>query len=650
MNTYQIIDNQVWCHGVLMLEADAGSFEELSGWYGKDKNHVYYKYDILPELNPETIRILSGDFLADDQRVYFSNNLLERDLPTLEILDHGFHKDKNGVYYYSAKVKQADPVSFKSLNCNYGVDAYHAFCGETLLAEADIQNFTALSHCFAKDQRQVYYFSSVLKKADAATFALFDSPKNSAGCIGRDKNFLFHGESVFLDVDRDTFELIDGWYNKDRHHVYHFTKKLLGIDPVSFYIFNETYIADKNHIYTRNFDTPKIICKNHGDFKDLGRGYYSTDKAVFHIDHKEAISPHIDSFERLGNSAWATDNEYVFFCGDKVTSATKEQITLFFAYIKIKEQLYYMGVDKPIEEVDVATFEELYHGFAKDQHRLYYEMEPIENSDPDSFRYVDKDLYADNRQVYHIEYYDGYGMLDIIEGIDTSKFRRLERGYFTDDQSVYFYEHPLPEADPSTFEILAYGYSRDHSRVYYREKLLPGLNTNQLQIIHHCIASDQNQVFYEEQRLDLELAELKILDEHYILDNHKVYRDGQLLEGTIDAASFSKINNFFYRDKNHIYHHNYPLDLDPDKTVIYDETYAVDGRKVYFLEHELTKLSANTFEVLKYNFARDHQYVYYREDWIEGADAATFEVVSYSQYRDKNHQYKIRYNKVSIDE
>ena len=148
--------------------------------------------------------------------------------------------------------------------------------------------------------------------------------------------------------------------------------------------------------------------------------------------------------------------------------------------------------------------------------------------------------------------------------------------------------------------------------------------------------------------LDLDVDSLKILDDCHAADKNKVYYKKQILQN-VHADSFSKLGLFFWRDKNNVYCDNKALALDPQKAQIHDETYALDDSKVFFLEKELTRLSADAFVSLGYNIARDKKYVYYRDDWVPEADASTFEVISYSQFRDRNHRYKIRNNKMIID-
>lgn len=80
MKTYKISEKKVYYKNLLFPEADAETFEELFGWYGKDKNHVFFKYSLLPFLDPKTTILLPFDYIKDNNYFCFGDTFLERDL------------------------------------------------------------------------------------------------------------------------------------------------------------------------------------------------------------------------------------------------------------------------------------------------------------------------------------------------------------------------------------------------------------------------------------------------------------------------------------------------------------------------------------------------------------------------------------------
>lgn len=90
-------------------KVDAESFSTFgnqTGWYTKDKNHVYYDQQIIERANPKTFRILEYDYGKDDKYVFYENKLLKgADVRTFRLEnDHSFiYTDDKGNRYDNGK-------------------------------------------------------------------------------------------------------------------------------------------------------------------------------------------------------------------------------------------------------------------------------------------------------------------------------------------------------------------------------------------------------------------------------------------------------------------------------------------------------------------------------------------------------------------
>jgi len=89
-DTIRIVDNDVICvndkviyYGIVFksTEVDAYTFElydpNVISFYSKDKNHVYYREEIVAEANPATYVPLAFGFGKDDKHVYHETHILE---------------------------------------------------------------------------------------------------------------------------------------------------------------------------------------------------------------------------------------------------------------------------------------------------------------------------------------------------------------------------------------------------------------------------------------------------------------------------------------------------------------------------------------------------------------------------------------------
>ncbi|MDB5224896.1 MAG: hypothetical protein JWO43_518 [Candidatus Adlerbacteria bacterium] len=123
---YALQDNTISCMGTPLPEADASTFvaSSLDG-YGKDKNHVYWCYQVVAEADPVTFTILSKEYAKDAEHVFLVGGsiiagadpatfapVLYLSPQAIDPLQTGYGKDKNHVYSLDHALPNADPATF----------------------------------------------------------------------------------------------------------------------------------------------------------------------------------------------------------------------------------------------------------------------------------------------------------------------------------------------------------------------------------------------------------------------------------------------------------------------------------------------------------------------------------------------------------
>ena len=117
----------------------------------------------------------------------------------------------------------------------------------------------------------------------------------------------------------------------------------------------------------------------------------------------------------------------------------------------------------------------------------------------------------------------------------------------------------------------------------------------------------------------------------------------------VDAASFTSIENWLGRDKQHSYFKGrliegaHPASLKAKKYPL-----SCDNNDYYYMHKPLKVASVKHFEVIKWNeddmWAIDNRYAYYDSIRIDGTDLATFKIQAHNVATDRNHVY--RYGKI----
>lgn len=97
--------------------ADPATFTHIGSGYYRDKNHIYWGTDPIPDTDLSTFEVLGNSFVAKDKnRVYRSGQpMADLDAATIKLIlhdpaGHQILSDKNGIYLGSLPFPRAQPV------------------------------------------------------------------------------------------------------------------------------------------------------------------------------------------------------------------------------------------------------------------------------------------------------------------------------------------------------------------------------------------------------------------------------------------------------------------------------------------------------------------------------------------------------------
>jgi hypothetical protein len=161
-------EGSVYCSYHRLDDLDPGTMRVLSGLYVGDEKNLYYcdwqnvkpPFLVVPKPDMQQVQV-HGEWAFDDQNMYFAGEPVAGvDCGSIVFFDeYGFFKDKNAVFYQGSRLEGADPRTFRPLGNGYG-----------------------------KDETNVYFFSEKIVGADAGTFM----PKGKMWGWGVDADRTYH--------------------------------------------------------------------------------------------------------------------------------------------------------------------------------------------------------------------------------------------------------------------------------------------------------------------------------------------------------------------------------------------------------------------------------------------------------------------------
>jgi hypothetical protein len=234
--------------------ADINTFAPLGDntLLAKDKNHVYYKTEVIPGIDPVTVVHLGTDYCKDTRQIFYGKTpLTKAEVASFRFVNGFYAADKNHIYYKQFILKAGDPSTLHGVGTTTDTDYRH---------HSD----------YLKDKAHVYYKGSVIDQANAANFTCLDMENGPTSIYFAFDSTHYFYESRPVLVDHDVI--------RSRH------LKLLSTDlgfswNALFYNDNEVYAYDlekKELVQMGLRDNPSpMIQVDKGVFKDDKHVYFS---------------------------------------------------------------------------------------------------------------------------------------------------------------------------------------------------------------------------------------------------------------------------------------------------------------------------------------------------------------------------------------
>lgn len=211
----------------------------------------------------------------------------------------------------------------------------------------------------------------------------------------------------------------------------------------------------------------------------------------------------------------------------------------------------------------------------------------------------------------------------------------LPHEYSIKNGIVYRGSTSIKGADPETFEVFADIWAKDKYHVYTGSSVRKNIDATTFQALNSIFARDSKNIYF----IGGTVQKIKDPGSFEVLD--------QGCYTTFLEQKKPKVHYLGYaRDKFNVYYHEMmhgkPKILrgaNRDTFEILKYGFARDDKKVYARGFRVKKADPKTFEVLSEHHSKDCKNAYYGESLIDGADPITFQPLKELLSRDKNKLY-----------
>ena len=254
-------------------------------------------------------------------------------------------------------------------------------------------------------------------------------------------------------------------------------------------------------------------------------------------------------------------------------------------------------------------------------------------ADVESFQVFNRKLSRDKNNLF----FEAYKVND--HSINLSTFYVKEGDYMGnlgfDENFVYAFKKNYDQGSKSTLKIVKDVNPKTYIRTDWNW------------------ANDGKNHFYKEDKIDVDFESFKVLNEFFVKDKYHVYAKKQELFEPITAiqTSFKIIDQRVHGiDEHQVYwkpfYENKEMGLiaipykDNNEVTILNNYFLKIGDRIFYDGIEQSTIDNKSFEVIDHSYSKDVKNVYYRNKIVEGADPLTFNKMKKGyKYADKNGEY-----------
>lgn len=155
----------------IRVSGSKDDFTVLKEGYAKDNKTAYLYDKPIIGSNPETFEYFDGaksDYSHDKNHAYYKGELIEgSDGKTFEPLNRYYSKDGQNVYLNGIQISNADPMTFEILDGDFTKDENHAYYKDSIIEGSDGETFELITKYYAKDKNRDYTYDEILELSGA---------------------------------------------------------------------------------------------------------------------------------------------------------------------------------------------------------------------------------------------------------------------------------------------------------------------------------------------------------------------------------------------------------------------------------------------------------------------------------------------------
>ncbi len=275
-----------------------------------DKNSVYFGNVIIPDLNPNKLKVIGNGYYTDGTNTYFYS-------PFSEL-------DKNSSKYLYPYKKIENTKNLKALKDFelFAVDGDNVYYKGEILENADLNTLEIIdrNNEYFADKENVYYKSKLLPIKNSGKLKIVSSEQGDTFLYDEVNGYVFIGDYSF-DREKAPYKVLGNngtnLYNlifiaKDGIYYYDSEKKkqlkagdnifVGNTEEITPNIFND----DKNIYYFSAYSVRSGSRKNHGEL-------ISRNTEIYYLDKKDGWEKIKDIKEGSIGSIWKKENKYYYF-------------------------------------------------------------------------------------------------------------------------------------------------------------------------------------------------------------------------------------------------------------------------------------------------------------------------------------------------
>ena len=216
--TFSIINEEfakdkshIYYEGDMLEDSDSSTF--VVGSIPKDKTNVYLLLTCEDNIWDQCYRKVDG-----------------ADPLTFQLFSYGFSKDKSHVFYNTEIIPEADPITFTihdggKYDYTYGYDKNYIFIAgydRVGVIKEKCNDLNQIGGYYLKCDDKVYYVDKLLVGADVKTMVPIGVTSNYA----KDSKTVYFDGEIVVGADAATFGIGDGINAKDKNYIYQFGKRV----------------------------------------------------------------------------------------------------------------------------------------------------------------------------------------------------------------------------------------------------------------------------------------------------------------------------------------------------------------------------------------------------------------------------------------